>query len=398
MRIAIFTHGDILSGGNFRLLKVLIRFPRDNIILIMPRNRKNTLLNNVTRYIHDLNEKEKIISILNDAITLKDLKDGNAIYYINYGSYIAKAAKDEDAELLYFPHEHAYFPLGFRRVNIPWTELLQLTPVIGSLSIENDKGFSLFIKNVKNNYGYNTLKALRSYIRFQLFKYAIKGVKLLAVSESISYELNKLGVHANIKIIKPGIGVDPCPYKDLNKDIDILYYSRVVPEKGIFDFIELLKKLNNIRMRFNAVIAGFANNDMAKNVEQKINEMGINDRVKLRFNLDRENALKLLASAKVLIYPSKLDAFPLVVLEALSCSTPVIAYNIPAIRFNFNDTNAVIKVPPNDIDTLTKKVIEFISNEEWIKLSREAINYSSMFTWDAVAKSEWSILTNLNNE
>ena len=40
----------------------------------------------------------------------------------------------------------------------------------------------------------------------------------------------------------------------------------------------------------------------------------------------------LLSRSKVMVHPSYMDTFAIVVLEALSVDTPVVAYGIPAIK------------------------------------------------------------------
>jgi glycosyltransferase involved in cell wall biosynthesis len=103
---------------------------------------------------------------------------------------------------------------------------------------------------------------------------------------------------------------------------------------------------------------------------------------------------ELLQPTKVLLYPTRADAFPTVVLEALSCGTPVVAYAIPAVRLNF-DTPAVLKVEPLNIRGLVQATMHVLKEGLWERLENQALNFASMFTWDRVAQAEWKILTTL---
>ncbi|ESQ20880.1 MAG: Glycosyltransferase, partial [uncultured Acidilobus sp. MG] len=114
-----------------------------------------------------------------------------------------------------------------------------------------------------------------------------------------------------------------------------------------------------------------------------------------RFNASSDEVLRLLASSKAFIYPSRADAFPLVVLESLSCGTPVVAYDIPAIRFNYAGTRAVIRVRPLDVKGLVNETYELLRSGDWDRLGREGVEFSKGFTWDNVARVEWIHLREL---
>ena len=94
------------------------------------------------------------------------------------------------------------------------------------------------------------------------------------------------------------------------------------------------------------------------------------------------------------MYPTRADAFPTVVLEALSCGTPVVAYAIPAVRLNFG-TPAVLKVEPLNIRGLVQATMHVLKEGLWERLENQALNFASMFTWDRVAQAEWKISTTL---
>ena len=95
---------------------------------------------------------------------------------------------------------------------------------------------------------------------------------------------------------------------------------------------------------------------------------------------------------------SRSDAFPLVVLESLSCGTPVVAYDIPAIRFNYAGTRAVIRVRPLYVKGLVNETYELLRGGDWDRLGREGFEFSRGFTWDNVARAEWSSLERIANE
>jgi len=108
--------------------------------------------------------------------------------------------------------------------------------------------------------------------------------------------------------------------------------------------------------------------------------------------------LRLLASSKAFVYPTRSDSFGLVVLESLSCGTPVVAYGIPAIRFNYAGTRAVIRVRPLDVKRLVNEAYELLRSGNWDRLGREGVKFSKGFTWDDVARVEWNTLERICRE
>jgi len=91
----------------------------------------------------------------------------------------------------------------------------------------------------------------------------------------------------------------------------------------------------------------------------------------------------------MLVYPSRLDAFSLTILESLACAIPAVVYDIPAAKYNFDKCKAVIRVATGDIQKMAQEIIYLIENEDKRRnLSVEAMKYAERFDWGEVAKSE----------
>ncbi len=79
--------------------------------------------------------------------------------------------------------------------------------------------------------------------------------------------------------------------------------------------------------------------------------------------LEPEELYGFVKAAKVLVYPSRHDAFPLVVLETLACGTPVVAYGIPAITSNF-PADVVKRVPVGNFEQMAAEALKIINKPE----------------------------------
>ena len=395
MKVAILMLYEGIGGAEIRTLKVLRFFPKENYILIMPKNKKLTLIRNIKKYLDD----KESLDIVQTAYELEDfyikhhINYVNSAYYFAYGRYIGKISKKLNVDLLYsIDHYNPGLWLGIRSSRIKWSMLFQTVPAIGPLIIEDGYGFSLFLKNEKlNNLG--LLRTIRGYTRLNLLSLAAHGVQLLSVSKSIPYEMKKVGINLNFKVVDPGIGVEKCNYLNQERVYDLVFYTKITPEKGVFDFLKIVKGVTNYNKQIKALVAGAASSEMAKKVIKYAEDLRIAKNVEFKFNMKRNYFLNLLASSKLFIYPSRLDAFPLVVLESLSCGTPVLAYGIPAIRFNYSDAKAVIKVKPLDIRGMIDHAIKIIDGSE--KVVNDGIKFSEKYTWENVAKAEWKLIESI---
>jgi glycosyltransferase involved in cell wall biosynthesis len=280
---------------------------------------------------------------------------------------------------------------------VRWARLLQGSLPVGSLVTEDGSGLRLFLKVAKLN-GIGIAKALSSYAKLWLIGRVSAGMKTLAVSASIPYEFNKVGIMIDATVLNPGNGVNECPYVGLEKAYDVIFHARIERLKGVFDFIAAVKGLAKLKKDVRAVVVGSASKEMAKEVMSYAADLGVAENIEFRFNASSDEVLRLLASSKAFVYPTRGDTFGLVVLESLSCGTPVVAYDIPAIRFNYAGTRAVIRVRPLDVKGLVKETYELLGGGELDRLGREGIEFSRGFAWDEVARAEWRALERIANE
>ncbi|MFP3287413.1 MAG: glycosyltransferase [Acidilobus sp.] len=393
MKVAVyFVPQILLGGGEIRTLEVLSRFPRDSYVLLAPRNVKERAVEAAVR----LGLREELVNILREAYELRDYRCGNMLCSIGYRRYVERVAEGLGADLIYGPFIITNHLIGYNMSPVRWVRLLQSSLPVGSLVTEDGSGLRLFMKVAALN-GIGMITALRSY-ELIVYECAAAGMASLAVSASIPYELERVGIKVNAIVLNPGNGVNECPYVGLEKVYDVIFHARIERLKGVFDFIEAVKGLAKLKKDVRAVVVGRASKERAKEVMSYAADLGVIKNIEFRFNASSYEVLRLLASSKAFVYPTRTDAFPLVVLESLSCGTPVVAYDIPAIRFNYAGTRAVIRVRPLDKKGLVNETYELLRGGELDRLGREGVEFSKEFTWDNVARAEWSALERIANE
>jgi glycosyltransferase involved in cell wall biosynthesis len=95
-------------------------------------------------------------------------------------------------------------------------------------------------------------------------------------------------------------------------------------------------------------------------VKRVLRRLGIEDKVVFTGFVSREKRFEIVAKAKLMLYPSHVDAFSYVVLESLHLETPVVGYRIPALEIYYGKSPGVELVEKGDIEALTVKTIDVL--------------------------------------
>ncbi|MCX6654417.1 MAG: glycosyltransferase, partial [Candidatus Bathyarchaeota archaeon] len=175
-----------------------------------------------------------------------------------------------------------------------------------------------------------------------------------------------------------------------NIKYDAMFFSRLIPEKGLYDLPIIWKQVTKKNPKAKLCVAGITQTpEFVKYFLELVNELGLNENITFLGMLEENTLINTIKSSKLTIYPSLIDAFSLVVLESLACGTPVVAYDISAIRHNFSRCNAVIRCPPGNTECMAEQTLTIIEDESLREtLSEAAKKYSSKYDWKNVVKAE----------
>lgn len=282
----------------------------------------------------------------------------------------------------------------------PWTAVLQSVPGYWYITNKSKKYSPSFIDiyrhlNVHKYFGdYVFFGALTRWLIYKL----LRDTTSLTVSKSVVENINVVDEKIKIIDIFPGNGIDferifavPTPCE---KNYDAIFAGAIIPEKGIFDIIKAWSYVVKANPSSKLCIVGKGDKNAIKKLHIIIRKMKLENNVIFPYNLEMgadtlEDVWSLMKKSKILIYPSIIDAWPLVVGEALACSLPVIAYDVPPIKYSYGKCSAVFCVESGNVELFAMKILNLLSNKNLLKeCSRQAINYARQCTWDNVIKSE----------
>jgi len=380
------------GGGNKRVFEILKRARKFNVDYIPILEKRNYPF-----ALRSFPELENVIREIGGyAINLRPNSRFPLSLYTNIpkvSSKIAEIARNEKVDLILSAHESFdlihIVRLASKITSIPWSAILQLTPIIGTLKHEVQGPLNAIKDSGACG---NFLKILIRYSKMISITKNLKETLPLAVSFSIPYELSFFCPELKIKVLNPSVGVDEeiSSAKPVDANFDAIYFARLHPLKGLFDVPFIWKKVVENRPDAKLIVAGswqsmkykYEFNNLCKKLDicKNIEYVGF---------LPKKTLYSYVKSAKLLVYPSYLDAFPLTVIEALACGIPIVAYDIVPIRLSFR-TNSVIKVRSQEKSKFAEYIINILEDENLRKkLSRDALIFASRYNWNSAAKEEF---------
>jgi glycosyltransferase involved in cell wall biosynthesis len=95
--------------------------------------------------------------------------------------------------------------------------------------------------------------------------------------------------------------------------------------------------------------------------------------------------------ARLFLYPSNLEAFPIPITEALACGTPIVTSNVNGLQEIAGD--AAILVDPGDTEAIAQAVCQVLGDQELsASLTSKGLIRAKVFDWDQCAHETLAIL------
>ena len=164
----------------------------------------------------------------------------------------------------------------------------------------------------------------------------------------------------------------------------ILYVGKLNKHKGLKETLPAYLKIKNMIKGDLCLVGRGINKEMFEktsfflNSDQKVKmeELIKKGRVHLLEELNPSDLRKLYRKCKLLVLPSLTEGFPLVILEALSCGTPVIASDVGAISEVIQNGKNGYCIPKGDSDELARAIMKMFKNYHsgLKKLCRDSVN------------------------
>lgn len=190
---------------------------------------------------------------------------------------------------------------------------------------------------------------------------------ILAISKSIPMEMGDewfrkvVSLDPGVALSLEDIGLISGMVKECKKERIVIFGGRPISEKGVIEALMAWRSILKCMGRgYKLVITGNVQHNILSGLKEFCRKLDVENNVLFTGYVSRRERLSLVARAKMMLYPSHVDSFPFAVLEALHLNTPVVAYDIPALRIYYRNIEGVTLVRESDLEAFIQKSIEIM--------------------------------------
>lgn len=218
---------------------------------------------------------------------------------------------------------------------------------------------------------------------------SVSGV--ISVSQASRTDFQRTFRFPKNKSVVIPIGIVPAEIDSKSQEISnvsdlpepyIIQIGGLVQEKDPLGMLEIFSKLTDSKL--NLIYLG--SGPLEDLLKEKIKQLQFHSRVRIFPN--QLNIFPYLCKAKALVMPSKIEGIPAVILEAMYCRIPVVAYNVGGIGEVIKDTGCLVssgnaselteavesllKASPNKLKDITTSAFNLVNDEfSIVKISKQ---------------------------
>lgn len=226
-------------------------------------------------------------------------------------------------------------------------------------------------------------------ISVTLIKYFADVV--LAVSDSTTDQLRVFGVSMQkVHSVTCGVNFDEVRaiVKNVHKKIyDAIFMKRAQPVKGIFDFVDIWKRVVAVFPKAKLLIVGGEGSEEIL-LKQQIRDAQLEHNMKsVGYIQNFTEKFTYMAQSKLFVLPSYEENWAIVIGEAMASGVPVVAYGLAELRYVWRDY--VEWSPVGDSARFAQRIIGLLKDsKKQTQMRNRALRYIKSFNWNDIAADE----------
>ena len=242
----------------------------------------------------------------------------------------------------------------------------------------------------------------RKWLPRAVFRVLMHGTDSVAVmTEKDKRIATALVSPSRIKVIPPVSSPEMSTVpleRNEDKEIRALFVGWLTAAKGIYDLLEVALRTRESRppIVFHVLGTGMSNTETDA-VHRFVEEHRLQSRVKICGVLTGEQKRRTFAQAHLFFLPTHWDAFPVVVLEAMSAGLPVLGSKVGGLPYMCENGQGGFLIDVGDIDQLTKRLLE-LARDPALRLAMGKANrarFMERFHPDKVGQTALDLYTGL---
>jgi glycosyltransferase involved in cell wall biosynthesis len=161
-----------------------------------------------------------------------------------------------------------------------------------------------------------------------------------------------------------GVSLQKFQYKvDTNKIPKVIMASRMLKDKGVLEFVEAAKIIQNSGIQAAFILVGSPDPGNPTSIPiSQIQDWEKKDI--LEFWGHQEDMNKILGQASIIALPSYREGFPKVLIEAAAVGRPVVTTDVAGCRDAIYNGITGVLVPPKDSNALAEEIKKLIASPE----------------------------------
>ncbi len=233
----------------------------------------------------------------------------------------------------------------------------------------------------------------------RMIKSLSKANFIIANSNFTKNLLGKLGYQKdNVKVINPGCNY-PISINNKSKDFANKIYGDSFPRLITVSRLDGRKSHRNILMTIKNLLPKFPNlkyvsvgdGEEKDNLKKLCEELSLSKEVKFIYKSTEQEKLGLLEKSNLFVMPSviykkSIEGFGIAYVEAASYGKPSIGGKFGGEADAILDGKTGYLCDGNDLNELYQILLKILTNDHFVELGNNALNFSKKFNWEKIIK------------
>jgi len=336
-------------GGNSKIaLEIARNLSRSRpVVLIVPENKVRTVT-------EAIGTPEGLT-----VVTVEPFPKGDLRQPLASSRHYTRTLRDAFARLGVGPDDIVYSASDFHIDTLP---CFRLKKEFGYRWIAVQFLFVPFIvENLLRGYRFPALKYLLVWAYSNLlFRLARRRADAYVITNDSDRRHFPKSFQSRVFAYYGGVNVDQIPLGTVPKTRDVVFCSRLHPQKGIDGFLDTWRLVRARCPSVRLTVIGNGESVYEAMLKAKAERLGIAESIDWLGYVNNEAKYEIYRSARLLVHPTVFDNNGMVAAEALCSGLPVVMYDLPPLREVY--TTGCAKVPFGDKPAFANEVCHLLTD------------------------------------